>query len=110
MANSYVNAITSLSATTATSIYTVPTAKVAIVKTVSVYNTNASNAAALTVQVTDTSASATTTFDKATVAAVTRKAFLQNGEVMVLDESDILKMTAATADYFDVFVSILEVS
>ena len=110
MANFYINAITSLSATTSTSIYTVPSGSSAIVKTVSVYNSNASNSAALTVQVTDTAASATKTFDKATVGAETKKAFLQNGEVMVLDENDILKMTAGTANYFDVFVSVMEVS
>ena len=110
MANSYINTITSLSATSSTSIYTVPSATTAIVKMISAYNSNADNAAALTIQVTDASASSTKTFDKESVAAATKKAFLENGEVLVLDENDILKMTAATANYFDIFVSTLEIS
>ena len=110
MANTYINTITSLSATTSATIYTVPSATTAIVKTISAHNSNGSNAATLTIQVTDTSASATKTFDKESIAAETKKAFLQNGEVLILDESDILKMTAGTANYFDVFVSTLEIS
>ena len=42
MANIYKNAITSLSTTNLTTVYTVPTATVAIIKTISVYNSNAS--------------------------------------------------------------------
>tara|TARA_R110000796_G_scaffold50545_2_gene119426 strand:- start:361 stop:708 length:348 start_codon:yes stop_codon:yes gene_type:complete len=110
MANIYKNAITSLSTTNLTTVYTVPTATVAIIKTISVYNSNASNAATLTVHITDTSASVTKVFDLVDVAAVTKKGFLVNGENIILDEADILKMTAETANYFDVYVSILEVS
>jgi|TARA_R110000824_G_scaffold61715_1_gene163860 hypothetical protein len=110
MANAYINTITSLTSTSSTSVYTVPTATTAIVKMMSVYNSDGSNAATITIQVTDTSASATKTFDKESIAAETKKAFLQNGEVLILDESDILKMTAGTANYFDVFMSTLEIS
>jgi len=42
------------------------------------------------------------------VAAVTRKAFLQNGEVLVLDEKDVIKLTASVADKFHVYIGILE--
>ena len=109
MANTYKNVITSLSTTSSTSVYTVPTATVAIIKTISAYNTNGSNAT-LTIQITDSSASATKTFDVVDVAAVTKKGFLLNGENIILDEADILKMTAETANYFDVYVSILEIT
>ena len=67
-------------------------------------------AATVTVHITDTSASVTKVFDLVDVAAVTKKGFLVNGENIILDEADILKMTAETANYFDVYVSILEVS
>jgi hypothetical protein len=110
MANTYKNVTTALSTTNSTTIYTVPTATVAIIKTISVFNTNASTAATLTVQITDSSASATRTFDFIDVAAVTKKGFLLNGENIILDEADILKMTAETANYFDVYVSILEIT
>ncbi len=110
MANIYKNAITSLSTTNSTTIYTVPTATVAIIKTISAYNSNGSNAATLTIQITDTSESVTKTFDIVDVAAATKKGFLLNGENIILDEADILKMTAETANYFDIYVSILEIS
>tara|TARA_R100000781_G_scaffold28752_1_gene21241 strand:- start:201 stop:548 length:348 start_codon:yes stop_codon:yes gene_type:complete len=110
MANTYKNVITSLSTTDSTSVYTVPTATVAIIKTISAYNTNGSNAATLTIQITDSSASATKTFDVVDVAAVTKKGFLLNGENIILDEADILKMTAETANYFDIYISVLEIS
>jgi hypothetical protein len=57
---------------------------------------------------TDTSESVTVTWDKESIAAETRKAFLTNGEVLVLDEADIIKLTASTADKFNIFISVLE--
>jgi hypothetical protein len=108
MANTYKNVITSLSSTSATSVYTVPNDKIAIVKTLSAYNIDGSSAMTLTVQMTDTSESVTVTWDKESIAAETRKGFLTNGEVLVLDEADIIKLTASTADKFNIFISVLE--
>ena len=108
MANRYKNIITNLSTTNATSVYTVPDDKVAIVKTLSAYNVDGSNAMTLTVQVTDTSESATVTWDIESIATTTRKGFLTNGEVLVLDESDIIKLTASTADKFHIVIGVLE--
>tara|TARA_R110001606_G_scaffold34713_2_gene102032 strand:+ start:156 stop:488 length:333 start_codon:yes stop_codon:yes gene_type:complete len=108
MANNYVNVMTTLSTTDATSVYTVPNDKIAIVKTLSAYNVDASSAMTLTVQMTDTSESATVTWDIESIAATTRKAFLTAGEVLVLDEADIIKLTASTANKFNIFMSILE--
>ena len=108
MANNYKNVITSLSSTDATSVYTVPNDKVAIVKTLSAYNIDGSSAMTLTVQMTDTSESVTVTWDKESIAAETRKAFLTNGEVLVLDEADIIKLTASSANKFNIFISVLE--
>ena len=34
---------------------------------------------------------------------------LENGEVIVLESKDKLRMTAGASNYFDIFVSILEV-
>jgi len=108
MANNYKNVITSLSSTSATSVYTVPNDKISIVKTLSAYNVDGSSAMTLTVQMTDTSESVTVTWDKESIAAETRKGFLTNGEVLVLDEADIIKLTASTADKFNIFISVLE--
>ena len=100
--------MTTLSTTDATSVYTVPNDKIAIVKTLSAYNVDASSAMTLTVQMTDTSESATVTWDIESIATTTRKAFLTAGEVLVLDEADIIKLTASTANKFNIFMSILE--
>ena len=51
MPSTYINAITTLSGTSIADIYEVPQGKTAILKTISAYNTNASNAAALTVHI-----------------------------------------------------------
>tara|TARA_R110000764_G_scaffold17639_1_gene48337 strand:- start:616 stop:948 length:333 start_codon:yes stop_codon:yes gene_type:complete len=108
MANNYKQVLTTLTSTDATSVYTVPNDKVAIVKTLSAYNVDGSSAMTLTVQVTDTSASATVTWDIESIAATTRKGFLTNGEVLVLDELDIIKLTASTADKFHIVIGVLE--
>ena len=86
----------------------IPMSLKAIVKTLSAYNTATGAATVITVQLTDTSATGTITWDKASVAAVTRKAFLQNGEVLVLDETDVIKLTASVANKFHVYIGILE--
>ena len=108
MANNYKQVLTTLTSTDATSVYTVPDDKVAIVKTLSAYNVDGSSAMTLTVQVTDTSASAAVTWDIESIAATTRKGFLTNGEVLVLDEADIIKLTASTADKFHIVIGVLE--
>ena len=72
MANNYVNVMTTLSTTNATSVYTVPNDKIAIVKTLSAYNVDASSAMTLTVQMTDTSESATVTWDIESIATTIR--------------------------------------
>ena len=109
MANRYTQVITILATTNATSVYTVPDNKTAIVKTLSAYNVDGSSAMTLTVQVTDTSESATATWDIESIAATTRKGFLTNGEVLVLDELDIIKLTASTADKFHIVIGVLEI-
>lgn len=109
MANRYTQVITILATTNATSVYTVPDNKTAIVKTLSAYNVDGSSAMTLTVQVTDTSESATATWDIESIAATTRKGFLTNGEVLVLDELDIIKLTASTANKFHIVIGVLEI-
>ena len=109
MANRYTQVITTLATTNATSVYTVPDNKTAIVKTLSAYNVDGSSAMTLTVQVTDTSESVTATWDIESIAATTRKGFLTNGEVLVLDELDIIKLTASTADKFHIVIGVLEI-
>jgi|TARA_R100001129_G_C5286769_1_gene238552 hypothetical protein len=111
MPTTYQNAIKTLDSTSITDVYECPQGATAILKTVSAYNTNASNAASLILHIFDNSASGTTEFEKtAAIAAETRKGYLTGGEVIVLESKDKLRMTAGTADYFDIFVSLLEIT
>ena len=109
MANRYTEVLTTLASTNATSVYTVPDNKTAIVKTLSAYNSDGSSAYSLTVQLTDTSESTTVTWDVESIATNTRKGFLTNGEVLVLDELDIIKLTASSADKFHIVIGVLEI-
>ena len=110
MPSTYINAIKTLDGTSITDIYEVPQGKTAILKTISAYNTNASTATSLILHIFDNSASGTTEFEKtASIGAETRQAYLENGEVIVLESKDKLRMTAGASNYFDIFVSILEV-
>ena len=109
MANSYKYKGAAIASTSQTSILTAGTDETIIIKSIIVTN-NTANTPTVSLDITDSSASATRTFDFIDVAAVTKKGFLLNGENIILDEADILKMTAETANYFDVYVSILEIT
>ena len=110
MPQTYQNAIKTLTGTSITDIYECPQGATSILKTISVLNTNGSSAATLTVHVFDSSADATFEFETGSIAASTRHPYLENGEVIVLESKDKLRMTAGTADYFDVIVSLLEIT
>ena len=110
MPSTYQNVAKTLTGTSIADVYECLQGATAILKTVSALNTNASNAATLTAHIFDDSASATFEFETGSIAASTRKAYLQNGEVIVLESKDKLRMTAGTADYFDIFVSLLEIT
>ena len=110
MPSTYQNVAKTLTGTSIADVYECPQGATAILKTVSALNTNASNAATLTAHIFDVSGRATFEFETGSIAASTRKAYLQNGEVIVLESKDKLRMTAGTADYFDIFVSLLEIT
>ena len=110
MPQTYQNVVKTLTGTSVTDIYECPQGATTILKTISALNTNASNAATLIVHVYDSSADALFEFNTGSIAAVTRKPYLENGEVIVLESKDKLRMTAGTANYFDVFVSLLEIT
>ena len=64
MPSTYINAIKTLDGTSIADVYEVPQGKTAILKTISAYNTNASTASSLIVHIYDSSADATTEFEK----------------------------------------------
>ena len=107
MANTYVNAKKDLTATTATTLYTCATATTAIVKSILV-SEDSGNADTITVTITDADSAVISLFKVKAVGANTTVELLT--APLVVQESEILKVTAATADRLHVVASILEVT
>ena len=89
----YKNAGFTLADTAATSVLTAPSNARLLIKQIQAVNIH-SSAVTLTTQITDTSASATHTFGNQDIAAVSTVDIITN--TLVLEEGDILKMTAET--------------
>tara|TARA_Y100000114_G_scaffold79372_1_gene73065 strand:+ start:503 stop:826 length:324 start_codon:yes stop_codon:yes gene_type:complete len=107
MANIYVNAKKDLTATTATTLYTCATATTAIVKSILV-SEDSGNADTITVTLTDADSAVFNLFKVKAVGANTTVELLT--APLVVQESEILKVTAATANRLHVVASILEVT
>ena len=107
MANTYVNAKKDLTATTATTLYTCATATTAIVKSILV-SEDSGNADTITVTITDADSAVFSLFKVKSIVANSTVELLT--APLVVQESEILKVTAATADRLHVVASILEVT
>jgi len=106
LANQYKNAKVDLTATTATTLYTCPTARTAIVKSILV-SEDSGNADTVTVTITDASAAVFSLFKVKAVSANATVELLT--APLVVEESEIIKVTAATANRLHVVASLLEV-
>ena len=106
MANVYKNAGFSLTTTNLTTLYTCPTGKTALVKTIQLNNDNGS-AIQVEISVTDTSASATYKIYHKDLGADST----DNGVVapLVLEAGDIVKIQAATANKIEGMISYMEI-
>jgi len=106
MANNYKNAKVDLTSTGVTTLYTAPTATTAIFKSILV-SEDSGNADTITLTITDSSSAVFSLFKTKAVSA--------NGTVellsapLVVEESEILKVTAATANRLHVVASFLEI-
>jgi len=107
LANQYKNAKVDLTTTNATTLYTCPTAKTAIVKSILV-SEDSGNADTITVTLTDASAAVFSLFKVKAISANATVELLTSP--IVVEESEILKVTAATADRLHVVASLLEVT
>ena len=107
MANQYKNAKVDLTATTATTLYTCPTATTAIIKSILV-SEDSGNADTITVTITDSASAVFSVFNVKAVGANATVELLT--EPLVVEESEIVKVTAATANRLHVVASLLEVS
>ena len=106
MANTFVNKKVDLTATSVTTLYTVPAATTAIIKSILV-SEDSGSADTLTVTITDTADAVFSLFKTKAISANATVELLT--APLVMEESEILKVTAATANRLHVVLSSLEV-
>ena len=108
MANTFKNAVSSAIGTGQTSVYTVPSATTTTVIGLTVANIH-SSAITVDVVVTDTSATTSVYLVKAATIPVGGALVPVGGDQkIVLEATDIIKVTSNTASSADVIVSVLE--
>ena len=105
MANSFVNKKVDLTTTSATTLYTVPSATTAIIKSILV-SEDSGNADTITVTITDASDAIFSLFKTKSISANGTTELLS--APLVLQQNEILKVTAATANRLHVVLSALQ--
>ena len=106
MANTFINKKPDLTSTSATTLYTVPSATTAVVKSILV-SEDSGNADTITVTITDTSDAVFSLFKTKAISANATSELLS--APIDLQESEVLKVTAATANRLHVVLSALEI-
>ena len=106
MANSFVNKKADLTTTSVTTLYTVPSATTGVIKSILV-SEDSGNADTITVTITDTSDNVFSLFKTKSISTNATTELLTGP--LVLEESEVLKVTAATANRLHVVASVLEI-
>ena len=106
MANTFVNKKADLTSTSATTLYTVPTATTAVVKSILV-SEDSGNADTITITITDTDAAVFSLFHVKAISASGTSELLS--QPLVVAESEVIKVTAAAANRLHVVLSALEI-
>lgn len=107
MANNFKNAKADLASTDNTTIYTCPTATQTILKSILISNYSGSSDT-IDVTLTDSSASVFSLFKAKSVASNTTVELLE--QPLIIQESEIIKAQATTADRLHIIISFLEVN
>ena len=106
MANSFVNKKADLTTTSVTTLYTVPSATTGVIKSILV-SEDSGNADTITVTITATSDNVFSLFKTKSISANATTELLTGP--LVLEEREVLKVTAATANRLHVVASVLEI-
>jgi hypothetical protein len=106
LANTFTNKKVDLTSTGVTTLYTVPTATTAIIKSILV-SEDSGNADTITVTITDTDSAVFSLFSVKAISASGTTELLS--APLVVKESEIIKVTAATANRLHVVLSALEI-
>ena len=105
MANSFINKKVDLTTTDLTTLYTVPSAKTAVVKSLLV-SEDAGSGTTITVTLTDSSSNVFSLFKTKTISSNTTTELLT--QPLVMEEKEILKVQAGEANELHVIASILQ--
>ena len=108
MADLFLNKKVDLTTTDNTTLYTVPTSTVTVVRSILVSNDDASNACEITVTLLNSSNTVFSLFKQKDISAKTTVELLTN--TLVLNEDEELKVQAENANDLHVVLSALEVS
>ena len=106
MANAFVNKKVDLTSTSATTLYTVPTATTAVIKSILV-SEDSGNADTITLTLTDADAAVFSLFKTKAISANATTELLT--APLVAQESEIVKVTEFTANRLHVVLSALEI-
>ena len=106
MANSFVNKKVDLTSTSATTLYTVPAYSTAVIKSI-IVSEDSGNADTITVTLTDTSDNVFSLFNVKALSANATTELLS--APIIAQESEVIKVTAATANRLHVVLSALEI-
>ena len=106
MANSFINKKVDLTTTDLTTVYTVPAARTAVIKSILV-SEDAGSGTTIDVTLVDASASIFSLFKAKAVGSNTTVELLT--QPLVIEENEILKVQAAQANELHVIASILEI-
>ena len=106
MANSFINKKVDLTTTDLTTVYTVPAARTAVIKSILV-SEDAGSGTTIDITLVDASASIFSLFKAKAVGSNTTVELLT--QPLVIEENEILKVQAAQANELHVVVSILEI-
>ena len=106
MAKAFVNKKVELTSTDATTLYTVPTATTAVIKSILV-SEDSNNADTITVTITDTDSAVFNLFVLKAISARGTSELLS--QPLIVKESEVIKVTAATANRLHVVLSALEI-
>ena len=106
MANTFVNKKVDLTSTDATTLYTVPSATTAVIKSILV-SEDSGNADTITITITDTDDAVFSLFKTKSISANATTELLS--APLVVAESEVVKVTAATANRLHVVLSALEI-
>jgi len=107
MANNYKNSKVDLTTTDATTLYTAPAATTALIRSILV-SEDSGNADTITLTITNTASAVFSLFKVKAVSANTTVELLT--QPLIVMESEILKVTAGTANRLHVTASYLEVN